>query len=85
MAFLAEAGPEETWPFLRTGIEQRPLDAVATMGSDLDGAIAWLTLADYADAWRDAARVLQAIADQAALRQVAGLDDIPDPPPKRVI
>lgn len=74
MAFFADAGPADAWPFLLAGPERRPLDAVATMGDGIDGEIVWLTLADYADAWRNAVRVIQAIADRNALREVAGLN-----------
>lgn len=85
MAFLAEAGPEETWPFLLTSIEGRPLDAVATMGSDVDGVIEWLTLAAYADAWRAAAHLIQSDTDRAVLRRVAGLDADGDTSPERTM
>lgn len=85
IAFLSAAGPDETWPFLLTNPDLRPLDAVATMGLDRDGDIEWLTLAAYAEAWRDAARVIRARTDQALLRQSAGLDLNDEDPHRRPI
>lgn len=85
MAFLASGTPADTWPFLLAGPERRPLDAATTLGAEIDGDIEWLTLADYADAWRNAARVIQSVADRAVLREVAGLDPDADDdaPPRR--
>ncbi|TAM18237.1 MAG: DNA-binding protein [Rhodanobacter sp.] len=83
MAFFANGTPADAWPFLLAGAERRPLDAVATLGAEIDGEIVWLTLADYADAWRDAARVIQAAQDRAVLRQVADLGPDDDTPPQR--
>jgi hypothetical protein len=65
------------------GMERRPLDAVETMGSPLDGEVEWLTLAEYAVAWRDAERVIKAVDDDAVLRKVTGQGDEKIPPKRR--
>jgi hypothetical protein len=83
MAFLSSANSDDAWPFLLAGIERRPLDAVATMGSSIDGEIEWLTLADYAEAWRDAERVIKAIDDNAVLRQTTDQTDYDTTPQRR--
>jgi hypothetical protein len=72
MGFLSSANSDDAWPFLLAGMERRPLDAVETMGSPLDGEVEWLTLAEYAVAWRDAERVIKAFDDNAILRKITG-------------
>jgi hypothetical protein len=82
MGFFADATSAERWPFVLAEPDGRPLDAVETLGLGIDGPVEWLTLDDYAAAWREAAGRARAGEDRAELLTVATLDDHATKPPE---
>jgi len=76
-AFFADAASDEAWPFVRTGAERRPLDAVELLADLPDGPIEWLTLDGYA-AWGEAMAIRRATNDRSTLAALVP-DDLPRP------
>jgi len=84
LGFLSTATSEEAWPFVLAEPDGRPLDGVETIASSVDGPIEWLTLEDYAAAWRDAAARAHAREDRAELLAVVA-PSTQNPKPQEMI